>query len=61
MGAAVNSLLFIVIMGGLKGASTAEAIQLAKQDFWPLMLAGLKLWPFVSILQFTVSVDFPMA
>jgi hypothetical protein len=25
-----------------------------RQDFWPIMLAGFKLWPFVSILNFTV-------
>ena len=25
-----------------------------KQDFWPLLIAGFKLWPLVSILNFTV-------
>lgn len=24
------------------------------QDFWPLMQAGWKVWPFVSLLNFTV-------
>lgn len=57
VGAAVNTVLFVTIIGGLRGASAAEAIQLVKQDFWPLMIAGLKLWPFVSILQFTVRLD----
>lgn len=27
---------------------------LITQNFWPFMLAGLKLWPFVSVLNFTV-------
>lgn len=26
----------------------------AEQDFWPIMIAGFKLWPLVSILNFTV-------
>lgn len=24
------------------------------QDFWPILIAGFKLWPIVSILNFTV-------
>jgi protein Mpv17 len=27
---------------------------LTDQDFWPITVAGFKLWPFVSVLNFTV-------
>lgn len=27
---------------------------MSKQEFWPLMAAGWKLWPMISMLNFTV-------
>jgi hypothetical protein len=32
-------------------------VQIARQDFWGLIFAGLKLWPFVNILNFTLVKD----
>lgn len=54
IGAAVNLLQFSLVMAGFKGATLSQAVQLAKQDFWPLMVAGWKLWPMISLLNFTV-------
>lgn len=33
---------------------TEKALEVAKDEFWPLMKAGWKLWPLVSVLNFTV-------
>jgi hypothetical protein len=32
-------------------------VQIARQDFWGLIFASLKLWPFVNILNFTLVKD----
>ncbi|KAF7113984.1 hypothetical protein CNMCM5793_006167 [Aspergillus hiratsukae] len=61
VGAAINTVAFIMTMGLLRGQDF-EVIKaqihnpglMRRQDFWPIMLAGFKLWPFVSILNFTV-------
>lgn len=59
IGAALNTLMFSFVFAGFRGADLAQAVQISKQDFWPLMSAGWKLWPLVSLLNFTVvrSVD----
>ncbi|KAH8601413.1 hypothetical protein B0O99DRAFT_589459 [Bisporella sp. PMI_857] len=54
IGAAANTLLFSFIFAGFKGATLDQAIQISKQDFWGLMSAGWRLWPAVSLLNFTV-------
>jgi protein Mpv17 len=54
IGAAANTLLFSVIFAGFKGASMQQAVQIAQQDFWSLMVAGWKLWPLVSAVNFTI-------
>lgn len=43
-----------MIMAGLRGASLEEAWNLVQQEFWPLIYAGTKLWPLVSLVNFTV-------
>jgi len=73
LGATVNTLLFITVMGAFKGKSAKAIIRDCKrvcfsmsriqkrkiadnsmQDFWPLAISGLKLWPLVSLLNFTI-------
>lgn len=39
-------------MASLRGASTQEITELVKRDTWPLIVAGLKLWPAVSLICF---------
>ncbi|KAL2828172.1 hypothetical protein BDW59DRAFT_143303 [Aspergillus cavernicola] len=54
VGGAWNTVAFIATMGLLQGQDYELIKGQVQDDFWPLMLAGLKLWPFVSILNFTV-------
>ncbi|MCJ1364535.1 hypothetical protein MMC16_003646 [Acarospora aff. strigata] len=54
VGAAVNTVLFTAVIGALKGLSGEDIADVIKQDFGPVMRAGLKLWPLVSLLNFTV-------
>ncbi|OBT42382.1 hypothetical protein VE00_06449 [Pseudogymnoascus sp. WSF 3629] len=53
-GGAANTVAFIMIMAGLRGASWEEAWNLVQFEFWPLMVAGARLWPLVSLINFTV-------
>lgn len=53
-GGAANTIAFIMITAGLRGASLDEAWNLVQFEFWPLMSAGAKLWPLVSLVNFTV-------
>ncbi|KAI9831494.1 MAG: hypothetical protein M1826_003384 [Phylliscum demangeonii] len=58
LGAAVNTLAFVAFMAALqagggmgKGTVVAAAV---RKDFWPIMRAGWRLWPLVSLLNFTL-------
>lgn len=37
---------------GFNGMGYADAIDAAKAEFWPLIRAGWKLWPAVSLLNY---------
>lgn len=54
IGAAANTLMFSFVFAGFSGANFEQAVQISKQEFWPLMVAGWKLWPLVSFVNFTV-------
>ncbi|KAL4803281.1 hypothetical protein BDV18DRAFT_145551 [Aspergillus unguis] len=54
IGGALNTFMFLSVMGLLRGDSIDVVKDEVQANFLPLMLAGLKLWPFVSILNFTV-------
>ncbi|OJJ43846.1 hypothetical protein ASPZODRAFT_19148 [Penicilliopsis zonata CBS 506.65] len=54
VGGAWITALFIATMGALRGQDYGLIMEQIKTDFWPIMIAGLKMWPFVSILNFTV-------
>lgn len=53
-GAAVNTVLFIVGIALLQGRSLEQGIQECRDGFWPLIRAGQKLWPLVSIISLTL-------
>ncbi|KAI4799219.1 MFS general substrate transporter [Aureobasidium sp. EXF-8845] len=53
-GAAFNNALFIVGIAFLKGQSVDTALSALHTDFFPLLFAGQKLWPLVSIISFTL-------
>ncbi|OOF91199.1 hypothetical protein ASPCADRAFT_211484 [Aspergillus carbonarius ITEM 5010] len=54
VGGAWNTAAFIMAMGFLRGQDWDTILQQIQKDFWPIMVAGFKLWPFVSVLNFTV-------
>ncbi|KAE9975510.1 hypothetical protein BLS_002564 [Venturia inaequalis] len=54
LGAAVNIPLFIGIIGMTKGQSLDTITNSVKADFVDIYLSGMKLWPAVSLISFTV-------
>ncbi|KAK9581242.1 hypothetical protein V6Z92_008329 [Aspergillus fumigatus] len=54
IGGAINTVVFVMTMGLLRGQDFEVVKAQIQNDFWPIMFAGFKLWPFVSILNFTV-------
>nr|POE59344.1 protein sym1 [Quercus suber] len=53
-GAAVNTVLFIAVLALFRGESWGGVAEEVKSKFWPMIFAGQKLWPMVSVLSFTV-------
>ncbi|KAJ5438967.1 uncharacterized protein N7458_009965 [Penicillium daleae] len=54
IGGTWNTVLFLLTMGLLRGEHHELVFAQIRQEFWPIIIAGLKLWPFVSVLNFTV-------
>ncbi|KAK5733965.1 hypothetical protein LTR17_009236 [Elasticomyces elasticus] len=54
LGAAVNTVLFIAGIALLRGLSFDTIQQNVLEQFWPMIRAGQKLWPIVSVCQFTI-------
>lgn len=54
LGAGVNTVLFIMGIAMLRGQSWQSGWQETKVGFWPLVSAGQKLWPAVSLLNLTL-------
>jgi protein Mpv17 len=57
--ASVNTVAFITAMAYFKGKPTAEVVQVVQRDFWPLLTAGWRLWPVVSLTNYAVIKDIP--
>ncbi|KAL8679832.1 MAG: hypothetical protein Q9186_003898 [Xanthomendoza sp. 1 TL-2023] len=54
LGAVINVALHLGVVRALQGVPLGECLQVVKEQTWPLMIAGYKLWPLVSLLNFTV-------
>ncbi|GAB7346703.1 hypothetical protein MBLNU459_g1821t1 [Dothideomycetes sp. NU459] len=54
LGAVFNNVLFTAGMGALRGLPVDKIITNVQTDFLPLLFAGQKLWPAVSIISFTM-------
>lgn len=54
VGAAVNTVLFIMGIAKLRGQSWQFGWEATKAGFWPLVSAGQKLWPLVSLISLTL-------
>ncbi|KAF2138059.1 uncharacterized protein K452DRAFT_301432 [Aplosporella prunicola CBS 121167] len=53
MGAIMNTVAFLVIMGIMKGQGTAEIGQNIRTETIPIIIAGYKIWPIASIISFS--------
>ncbi|KAB8237703.1 Mpv17/PMP22 family protein [Aspergillus alliaceus] len=54
VGGAWATVLFSLTMGLLRGQEYDALVEQVRNEFWPFLIAGFKLWPFVSVLNFTV-------
>ncbi|KAL9053085.1 MAG: hypothetical protein Q9162_005007 [Coniocarpon cinnabarinum] len=54
LGALVNTILFVGGIAGLKGEGREAVFAHVRSDTMPLMVAGYKFWPLISIGMFTV-------
>lgn len=54
IGAAVNTIMFTMGIAMLRGHSWQYGWEETKTGFWPLLVAGQKLWPLVSIISLTL-------
>ena len=54
LGAAINTAIFIAGFAAMKGKDTQAIQREVRRETFPLMKNGWKLWPAVSILNFTV-------
>ncbi|TGO45266.1 hypothetical protein BOTNAR_0684g00050 [Botryotinia narcissicola] len=52
--AILNVILFLITFSLFRGATLPQAIQSAESEYWGMMKAGWKLWPFVSLSNFAV-------
>ncbi|KAF7889645.1 uncharacterized protein EAF02_002060 [Botrytis sinoallii] len=52
--AVLNVMLFLITFSLFRGATLPQAIQSAESEYWGMMKAGWKLWPFISLSNFAV-------
>ena len=50
----VNTLIFILLMGLLKGRTSADITWTIQHDFWNMVFSSYKLWPLICILNLVV-------
>lgn len=53
IGALLNTVAFYVLMGVMKGQTTAQIGHNIRYETIPLIIAGFKVWPFASIISFS--------
>jgi protein Mpv17 len=54
IGSSLNTVGFLAYFASLQQASYDHVLDVTIRDFWPVTKAGWKLWPLVSLLNFTV-------
>ncbi|KAF2217329.1 hypothetical protein CERZMDRAFT_32175 [Cercospora zeae-maydis SCOH1-5] len=52
--ATVNTAMYICLLGGIKGHSYESIIDDLYSNFWSLLFASYRFWPFVCLLNFAV-------
>ncbi|TFB00973.1 Protein sym1 [Trichoderma ghanense] len=53
-GAPLNTLAFLYLMGGMTFQSQAQIWSNIQRDFWPMLIAGYRVWPIVGLLNLSV-------
>ncbi|EKG15719.1 Mpv17/PMP22 [Macrophomina phaseolina MS6] len=53
MGAIMNTVAFLLLMGLMKGQSSAQIGQNIRTETIPIIVAGYKIWPIASIISFS--------
>ncbi|KAF1809474.1 hypothetical protein P152DRAFT_509214 [Eremomyces bilateralis CBS 781.70] len=53
LGAVVNTVLFLVLMGIMKGYTTEKIYGMAWSETVPIIVAGYRVWPIASIISFS--------
>ncbi|KEF63439.1 uncharacterized protein A1O9_01417 [Exophiala aquamarina CBS 119918] len=54
VGASLNTIFFIIMLNLLRGAGWSAAVTAVQRDFYTMLLAGYKFWPFITLLNFVV-------
>ncbi|KIX08959.1 uncharacterized protein Z518_00037 [Rhinocladiella mackenziei CBS 650.93] len=54
IGASLNTIFFIVMINLLRGATWSQALTAVQRDFFPMLIAGYKFWPFVTLLNLVI-------
>ncbi|KAM6477232.1 hypothetical protein HDV62DRAFT_213184 [Trichoderma sp. SZMC 28011] len=54
LGAPVNTLMFICLMGQMNLQSFNNILSSVISDFWPMLFAGYRVWPIVCLLNLVV-------
>ncbi|UKZ82101.1 hypothetical protein TrVFT333_009885 [Trichoderma virens FT-333] len=54
LGAPVNTLMFICLMGQMNFQSFNNILSSVISDFWPMLFAGYRVWPLVCLLNLVV-------
>ncbi|EHK17130.1 uncharacterized protein TRIVIDRAFT_42222 [Trichoderma virens Gv29-8] len=52
--APINTVAFLYLMGGMTFQSNAQIWSNIQHDFWPMLIAGYRVWPLVGLLNLSV-------
>ncbi|KAL7962748.1 hypothetical protein V8C34DRAFT_269758 [Trichoderma compactum] len=52
--APLNTVAFLYLMGGMTFQSNAQIWSNIQNDFWPMLIAGYRVWPLVGLLNMSV-------
>ncbi|KAL7934513.1 hypothetical protein V8C35DRAFT_301114 [Trichoderma chlorosporum] len=52
--APLNTVAFLYLMGGMTFQSNAQIWSNIENDFWPMLIAGYRVWPLVGLLNLSV-------
>ncbi|KAL7923532.1 hypothetical protein ACQKWADRAFT_52200 [Trichoderma austrokoningii] len=54
LSAPINTVAFIYLMGGMTFQSNGQIWNNVQNDFWPMLIAGYRVWPIVGLLNLSV-------